>query len=267
MHSRLRGLARDLVATLAILVLGLSLALAGRVLGDANPTESIDALLGLAASTAGLVVVGGWLAAMSLAAAAALLDAAGRHGPARWAAAVTPAFMRRLAFGVLGASLLAGPTAHASSGDLDPAWRPSPAATAQPTFAPIQPGAFGAATESGASGTPTQSLPTARADSTPPARAAPDHAWTPPQPVPLDNAPSGGPLVRPELRVEASGRGAVEVRPGDTLWSIAARHLGPNASVSDVANAWPRWFESNRAAIGDDPDLIRPGLLLVPPNG
>uniref|UniRef100_UPI0039EEC9B2 LysM peptidoglycan-binding domain-containing protein n=1 Tax=Sinomonas sp. G460-2 TaxID=3393464 RepID=UPI0039EEC9B2 len=122
-------------------------------------------------------------------------------------------------------------------------------------------------TQPGAVGIATPSLPTAQADSTPPARAAPDHAWTPRQPVPLDNEPSGGPLVRAELRIDASAGEAVEVRPGDTLWSIAARHLGPDATVSDVANAWPRWFESNRAAIGDDPDLIRPGLLLVPPNG
>ena len=58
----------------------------------------------------------------------------------------------------------------------------------------------------------------------------------------------------------------VVVRRGDTLWAIAARHLGADASAADVAREWPRWHAANRAVIGDDPDLVRPGMRLVPPH-
>jgi hypothetical protein len=56
------------------------------------------------------------------------------------------------------------------------------------------------------------------------------------------------------------------VRPGDTLWDIAARHLGPNASNADIARAWPRWYAANRVSIGANPQLIHPGLVLQPPS-
>lgn len=59
----------------------------------------------------------------------------------------------------------------------------------------------------------------------------------------------------------------VVVRRGDTLWDIAARHLGPTATVEETAAAWPRWYEANRTVIGPDPDLILPGQRLVPPTG
>ena len=59
--------------------------------------------------------------------------------------------------------------------------------------------------------------------------------------------------------------GAVVVAPGDTLWSIAARRLGPGASPALVAATWPRWYAANRPRIGPDPGLIRPGQRLAPP--
>jgi nucleoid-associated protein YgaU len=54
----------------------------------------------------------------------------------------------------------------------------------------------------------------------------------------------------------------VVVKPGDTLWSIAATELGPNATAEDVAARWPAWYDANRQQIGPDPDLIRPGQVL-----
>ena len=57
----------------------------------------------------------------------------------------------------------------------------------------------------------------------------------------------------------------VVVRRGDTLWDIAARHLGPRGEAADVAAAWPRWHAANRAVIGARPDLILPGQVLRPP--
>lgn len=58
----------------------------------------------------------------------------------------------------------------------------------------------------------------------------------------------------------------VTVAPGDSLWRIAARHLGPGANETQIAAEWPRWFEANRAVIGGDPDLIHPGQRLTPPR-
>jgi nucleoid-associated protein YgaU len=58
---------------------------------------------------------------------------------------------------------------------------------------------------------------------------------------------------------------AVVVHRGDTLWSIAARHLGPAASLADVDAEWRRWHAANHGVIGDNPNLILPGQLLGPP--
>jgi LysM repeat protein len=54
----------------------------------------------------------------------------------------------------------------------------------------------------------------------------------------------------------------VVVKPGDTLWSIAATELGPNATAEDVDTRWPAWYAANRQQIGPDPDLILPGQVL-----
>ena len=55
------------------------------------------------------------------------------------------------------------------------------------------------------------------------------------------------------------------VRRGDTLWSIAARQLGADASEAEVAAAWPL-FAANRAVVGADPDLLLPGQVLRAPE-
>jgi hypothetical protein len=77
---------------------------------------------------------------------------------------------------------------------------------------------------------------------------------------------SGLPLLAPSPRPGAATLDTVTVRRGDTLWSIAERHLGSAASDVEIARAWPQWYAANRAVIGDDPDLIHPGTQLVPPR-
>jgi nucleoid-associated protein YgaU len=57
----------------------------------------------------------------------------------------------------------------------------------------------------------------------------------------------------------------VSVRPGDTLWDLAAERLGPQASAADVARTWQEDYARNRTVIGPDPDLIRPGQVLTVP--
>lgn len=55
---------------------------------------------------------------------------------------------------------------------------------------------------------------------------------------------------------------AITVRAGDSLWSIAAARLGPDADVSEIDAAWRALYAANRDAIGSDADLILPGLDL-----
>lgn len=64
---------------------------------------------------------------------------------------------------------------------------------------------------------------------------------------------------------DAPGDAAVVVRRGDSLWAIASRELGPTASEAAVDARWRRWYAANRSVIGADPDLISPGIRLVPP--
>lgn len=58
----------------------------------------------------------------------------------------------------------------------------------------------------------------------------------------------------------------VTVRRGDSLWLIAARRLGPDATATQIAAEWPRWYRANHDAIGADPTLIHPGEVLQSPG-
>lgn len=60
--------------------------------------------------------------------------------------------------------------------------------------------------------------------------------------------------------------GEVTVQPGDSLWSLAAAAIGPTATAAEVAAAWPKWWAANRAVVGADPDLLRPGAVLHAPT-
>ncbi|WP_327349744.1 transglycosylase family protein [Streptomyces sp. NBC_01321] len=48
--------------------------------------------------------------------------------------------------------------------------------------------------------------------------------------------------------------GTYTVRPGDNLWAIA--------DAQKVPGGWPALYESNKSAVGSDPDLILPGQSL-----
>lgn len=57
----------------------------------------------------------------------------------------------------------------------------------------------------------------------------------------------------------------VTVRPGDSLWRLAATRLPENASDARIARTWPSWWAANRGVIGADPDLLHPGTRLTAP--
>lgn len=196
----------------------------------------LDDVLGLAAAAAASGVLCWLTAGLAI---CLLAVRSGRPEVSRLAARLAPRAVHRLATALIGAGLLAAPAvtalpASAATGS------PAPAATAS-----VDPG-------------PSESSPTG---------PLPD--WTPDRPAPQP-APAATPhrpaelLVqqpRPRLAVAED----VVVRRGDTLWDIAARALGPRATVADIAVEWPRWYVANRPVVGPDPDLIRPGQRLRPP--
>lgn len=69
-----------------------------------------------------------------------------------------------------------------------------------------------------------------------------------------------------EAQTEDKSTPSVVVRGGDSLWSISADLLGPNATPRQVMKGAERIRALNRARIGADPDLVLVGQkLLVPP--
>jgi nucleoid-associated protein YgaU len=59
--------------------------------------------------------------------------------------------------------------------------------------------------------------------------------------------------------------GRHEVVAGDSLWTIASRVLDTD-DPRRIARYWPRLHRANRALIGSNPDLIRPGWVLTLPG-
>lgn len=96
-------------------------------------------------------------------------------------------------------------------------------------------------------------------------RAAP--ATSPPAPVSPSRAAPPVEVAPPGVRPPIDGSVAfVVVVEGDCLWSIAAGRLGPDASNHAIDDAWRAIWARNRAVIGDNPNLIFPGVHLeLPP--
>ncbi|HWL99507.1 MAG TPA: LysM peptidoglycan-binding domain-containing protein [Nocardioidaceae bacterium] len=163
----------------------------------------------------------------------------------RMARAITPSLVRSLLGGACGAAVLVAPT--------------------------TAPGALAVPAETGRP--QTQECPRRSCSDVLGGLPVPDRPWS------AREAP-------PTIRAQPE---RVRVRPGDSLWAIAAAHLPtpalttrhngaervpdrlpahrlPPPSQAEIAAAWPRWFDVNRARIGDDPDLISPGTRLVVPR-
>lgn len=237
-----------LTLTAALLTGGRRL-LAGTTTTGGDPAAAVT---GLAALCAGLIAA--WLT--SCLALSVVAHAPGWLGRAAGAARdrVTPLVVRRWAAVVLGASLgasvlpgtavavvrTAAPDASAAP---TPGWTPSstpaPTALPGPGFTPTAVGSSG-----------LQPVP-------PPAPG-----WVPRRPVTKQRADPHLLSGRPHVDVDQR---TIVVHRGDTLWSIAATHLGPRASDLEIARAWPQWYAANASIIGEDPHLLRPGTVLSPP--
>ncbi len=119
-------------------------------------------------------------------------------------------------------------------------------------------GVLGAAPASAASSSAAATSPAAATTNVAGASAAGASAAEPSAARPDLDWPRGAAPAEPVL-----------VRPGDSLWHLAAQQLQaagtPTPSRAQVAQAWPSWWSANRGLVGDDPDLIQPGMRLSPP--
>lgn len=81
-----------------------------------------------------------------------------------------------------------------------------------------------------------------------------------PHPAPVTSHGSAPPSAQPRSADH------VTVRPGDSLWSLAAERLGAKPSAARIQAEWPRWYAANRRVIGADPNLLQPGTSLLAPT-
>jgi hypothetical protein len=137
-------------------------------------------------------------------------------------------------------------------------------------LAPIAPAGAGAVTTGGS---PVSARPALHQTLNDHARNrvafAPDVGWPgsrvdPAPDVPWPTTPSTPAPPDPPSTADTDRH--VTVRPEDSLWLIAARRLGPSASPAQIAAAWPGWYHANADVIGPDPNLIRPGQILIDPD-
>lgn len=259
MEQTNRLVRNDVAMAATILVLALLLAFTGLILLDRwhsaagrLQAPTFENLLGFIATAAGLGIGAWWMATFLLAMATALLRHSGRDRCASATAKLSPAFMRRLAVAILGLNLVGVPLANASPGQREPAWGP----------------AIGSAPSSGISAqwTPA-SGPSPHLPAVPAVESCSsdiDPRWRLPVPAAEPGLLRSGPQRAAE-QPASPHQGEVVVKRGDSLWSIAARHLGPMASDVDIALHWPKWYAANRHVVGDDPGLLVPGQILQPP--
>jgi hypothetical protein len=271
-----------------------------RTLGDvgdpwADPVAPMISLLALLAET----MVGYILVVLALQSLCLLPGSVGRVA-GQVTRLITPVIVRRLLDLLVGGALLAQVTLAASSG-MPPRPRAAVPALAMGTSS-ISSGHAGpvAGHDLGPPGTgsaevrqmvmdPVDTRPAPRRSSAPlppwlgggpsnpPSRAADDAG-----PGPTGEAAPGSagkaepgssgetePGSSRDSEPGSSGGAATgyTVAMGDTLWDIAATHLGPGErTVLNVHRYWRQVYRTNRRVIGADPDLIHPGTRLdVPP--
>jgi nucleoid-associated protein YgaU len=247
--------------------------------GPALPDQAFGLIAGAVCTAATL-----WLLSALTVSTVAALSSRSRIGlPAgRTARRIAPAAVRNAVAALLGVALVTAPAvAQAASFPTSGVSRattvsaplraePGPASTGVGialTRGPAAARPADAATYSGLADTPTPAGRTKLLQVLSP-------GWTPERPRPTAaTSPKGqahlgvvAPRPRRPATVSDPVRHHVVVRQGDTLWSIAARHLGPGATDAEIAQEWPRWYRINRHLIGADPHRLLPGERLRSPD-
>lgn len=221
-------------------------------LDGSGATANSDQLLASAAAVAAWVGLG-WLGiAVFLELASVMPGAIGRRCAAV-ATKASPMLVRRVVQAAIGVSVLAGPLTAGS------AFAAGPSTTTSTSTNVDRPNSLAAP---------------GLAEKSPPPLALdrPATGFVPSSPLPAAKKTPAGPATlvtgvvhRDTHDPSDRSTGGYVVRRGDTLWDIAARHLGPRATAVDISRAWPAWYDANRAVIGPDPGVIRPGELLSAP--
>lgn len=221
------------------------------------------------------LLLAGWLALGSLLAVAALLPGTAGRAAARMGDRITPVAVRKVLALALGASVgsMALPpvlVSVAGSGPLargtDPEAAPAAGAVPidrTPGFTPSELTPGFVPTVAHPPSTPASGV--LMLPDGPGYVPTPRPGYVPTAPPAVHDADRSR-LLAPTPRAMTAADDLVPVRRGDSLWSIAARHLGPTATDAEVAWEWPRWYAANRDVVGEDPDLLTPGQLLRPPE-
>ncbi len=212
----------------------------------------------LALAGAAIWVAGWWLAiGLSAALAVSLPGPLGRMSA--WCASrMLPGLLVRLVAGAAGVTVVIAPAA-AGAITTPPGGGSAPASVSAPEWptATLTPPAL-----------PRTTATAAPPSSQPPSPQAPSSQPPSSEPPPITQPSSSNPPARPAPPGPPAATGqpaSVTVIAGDSLWSIAARRLEPGASAARIEAAWKRWYATNSKAIGADPGLIRPGLVLTEP--
>lgn len=250
---------------LLVPALGTALASCGVVLGGglhgpAEPDPGV--LVGLVAVALGGAAVLSWALAAVLAVAAVLARRQRRDGVAVLCERCSPVLLRRAAAAILGLHLIGLPAASADD-TVSPFWGADDRAPAHPApTADGSPAATAGSAGAAATGSARVPAPAPRPESPGSAPTGQDGASLR-VPRAADAVPAAPPVPSP---AERTVDGSVTVLRGDTLWSLAAAHLGPGATDAQIAACWPTWYELNRHVLRDGPHLILPGQRLLVPH-
>lgn len=264
------------ILLLGFLLLALGLFLLGqwKVSAAHNQALMFGDAVGFAATAMGLGIVAWWMSSFLLAFVSALFQKSGHSTGARLTGRLSPLFMRRLALAVLGLNLLGAPLAQASPNLVEAAWAPVNASSSiNPAWTPLphteEASAKHLALEEAGAQPVALKQAIERLQGTSPGPDAGvgqlEPGWKPRPPL-VEPGLMGPKVTRAAQQTGTPGHNKVVVMRGDSLWSIAARDLGPEASDIEIAMHWPRWYAANKDVIGEDPGVIVPGQILQSPR-
>jgi len=298
--GELRNWTTLLLGSAALAVLGCALPLPSRF-GDLLRAGSAQAAAGGPAGAAVLVIASCvvwpllvWGCAVLMLAAATRLPGGAGRSAGRALRRVLPAALRRVLVAGLGVSIGVGAVACGTAGSTTtgspaasysaaghPAAGTGPArfaapegdaaaraGLAEPAVAGLQldwPAAPGAATVSVLTSLPELDWPVASAPvaATPRSGTPAAQAQRPTSSPPAAHRDGPRPADAPS---RTSAGSSVTVRPGDTLWAIAAAALPAGSDAALIDRTWRAWYATNASVIGADPNLILPGQQLFPPT-